>query len=42
MKVWSDASSILKVALICLTIGFLLGLCAFGSVRAHSAPDQVG
>lgn len=37
MKVWSDVSSIIKVAFICTILGFLLGLCAFGSLQAHSA-----
>lgn len=28
MKVWSDLSSIIKVALVCTVVGFVLGLFA--------------
>ena len=41
MKVWSDVSSIVKVAVVCMVVGFLLGLCVFGSLRADSASSEV-
>ena len=36
MKVLSDVSAIIKIALICVVVGFLLGMCATGAVHAQT------
>jgi hypothetical protein len=33
MKVWSDLSAVIKIALFCSVVGFLLGLCASGTIH---------
>jgi hypothetical protein len=35
VKVWTDLSAIVKIAFICVVVGFLLGLCASGVVHAR-------
>ncbi|GIE98091.1 hypothetical protein Ari01nite_55560 [Paractinoplanes rishiriensis] len=34
MKLWSDVSTIFRLVLVCLLLGFLAGLCAAGGVLA--------
>lgn len=37
MKIWSDFSVLLKLALVCVIVGFILGLCSSGLLRPLQA-----
>jgi len=39
MKIWSDFSMLVKVVVVCLVLGFALGLCLAGAVR-DPGPDH--
>jgi hypothetical protein len=39
MKIWSDLSMLIKLVVVCLIIGFALGLCSAGALLDWS-PDR--
>ncbi|MEV6490015.1 hypothetical protein AB0M20_15530 [Actinoplanes sp. NPDC051633] len=39
MKIWSDLSMLIKLVVVCLIIGFALGLCSAGALLNWS-PDR--